>query len=251
MDELVLSAEVLQNLVQQLKDTQANGGCSPETYMCGGTEGWRRAVYLDMTDSTSKCPSGWRLTDYTKRTCGKVTYGTRICDSVTFPVSGGEYSKVCGKIRGYQFGTPEGFRSYYRGQTTINDAYAAGVSLTYGSPRQHVWTFVASYAEGSQSNGACPCDTGSNINVVPFVGQDYFCESGLNAAWSGQYIFHPDDPLWDGENCLPSSSCCSQNNPPDFVKELSGPTTDDLEARICVNDPSDDVAIELIELYVQ
>ncbi|CAI8008529.1 hypothetical protein GBAR_LOCUS5837, partial [Geodia barretti] len=29
---------------------------------CGGTWGWRSAVYLDMTDPNTSCPSGWQLT---------------------------------------------------------------------------------------------------------------------------------------------------------------------------------------------
>ena len=27
-------------------------------HTCGGTAGWRRAVYLDMTDPNTNCPSG-------------------------------------------------------------------------------------------------------------------------------------------------------------------------------------------------
>ena len=59
---------------------------------CGGTGGWRRAVYLDMTDPNTNCPSGWQLTGYSKRTCGRASTGRRSCDSVSFPVSGGPYS---------------------------------------------------------------------------------------------------------------------------------------------------------------
>ena len=42
----------------------------PPVHTCGGTGGWRRAVYLDMTDLNTDCPSGWRETGYSKRTCG-------------------------------------------------------------------------------------------------------------------------------------------------------------------------------------
>ena len=99
----------------------------------------------------------------------------------------------------------------------------------------------------------CPCDASVNINVPPFVGEDYFCESGLNGPWAGLSILHPDDPLWDGENCLPSSSCCSLHGPPYFTKQLPDPTNDDIEARICLRDSAtlDNIAIELVELYVQ
>ena len=63
-------------------------------HTCGGTGGWRHAVYLDMTDPNTDCPCGWREAGYSKRTCGRATDGSLTCDTVTFPVSGGEYSQV-------------------------------------------------------------------------------------------------------------------------------------------------------------
>ena len=56
-------------------------------YTCGGT-GWRRVVYLDMTDPSTTCPSGWRLANYVKRTCVKVNIGDRVCDSVEESIVG-------------------------------------------------------------------------------------------------------------------------------------------------------------------
>ena len=32
-------------------------------------------VYFDMTDLNADCPTGWQLTSYSKRTCGRVTTG--------------------------------------------------------------------------------------------------------------------------------------------------------------------------------
>ena len=88
---------------------------------CDGTEGRRRAVYLDMTDPNTNCPKGWSETDYSKRTCGRATDGWCTCDSVTFSVSGGEYSQVCGRIKAYQFVYTLGFHGYYEGQTTVDE----------------------------------------------------------------------------------------------------------------------------------
>ena len=73
---------------------------------CGGTWGWRHAVYLDMTDPNTNCPSGWNITGYSKRTCGRANSSRLSCDSVFFPVSGEPYSQVCGRIRAYQWGLP-------------------------------------------------------------------------------------------------------------------------------------------------
>ena len=220
-------------------------------YTCGGTGGWRRMAYLDMTDNNTDCPSGWQLTGHPNRTCGRASSGRLTCDSVIFPVSGGDYTRVCGRIIGYQYSHTDAFEAYDRGDaTTIDGAYVSGVSLTHGSPRQHIWTFAAGISEASVTrNDACPCDATINIASPPFMGGDYFCESGDNLRdGSG---FHGDDPLWDGEGCSASSTCCSFNDPPYFTKQLSSPTSDDIEARICLLDDADDTAIELIELYVQ
>ena len=221
---------------------------------CGGTWGWRRAVYLDMTDPNTICPSGWQLTGYSKRTCGRASSSRRSCDSVFFPVSGGPYSQVCGRIRAYQYGLPDAFRGYnYGGQTTIDSAYVSGVAVMYGSPRQHIWTFANGAYENFTSPSNCPCDSGSAL-VPPFVGEDYFCESGYISGSGIPWItFHSNDTLWDGRDCHSANTCCSLHNPPYFTKTLSQTTTDDLELRMCLLDSAytDNIAVELVELYVK
>ena len=250
----------LNNLTHQLETIQQYLESDPNlpVHVCGGTGGWRRVVYLDMTDPSTTCPSGWNMTGYSKRTCGRASDGSNTCDSVTFPVSGGEYSRVCGRIKAYQWGSPDTFYSYHRRRvTTIDGAYVDGISLTHSSPRQHIWTFVAGLSEGNPTwSHVCPCDTTATIRTPPFMGNDYFCESGVNEPWVGgsrHYTLHSNDTLWDGENCLSSSTCCSLHNPPYFVKQLPTPTTDDIEARICLDEPShnENIAVELVELYVQ
>ena len=165
---------------------------------------------------------------------------------------------MCGRIKGYQFGRTEAFWQSFRG---IDGQYVDGVSLTHGrnSSRKHIWTFAAGLTESSSQNSAyflyrCPCDTSHN-NLVPlFVGNDYFCESGLNSAWiDHQFNFYPGDPLWDGQNCTDTSTCCEFNNPPWFTKTLNAATTDDIELRICNSNliQYEDIPLELIDLYVQ
>ena len=250
----------LQNNVTHKSETPKNNvTLIPNGYNCGGTRGWRRVIYLNMTDPHTTCPSGWNMTEYSKRTCGRKSTGIRTCDSATFPVRGGEYSSTCGRIKAYQSGPTQGFYSYHNSEvTTIDGAYANGVSLTHGTPRNHIWTFVAGTSEGNPTlTEVCPCDATINVSIPPFVGNDYFCESGVNEPWfnSDNYIFHPNDTLWDGEDCLPSSTCCSQHNPPYFTKQLPNSTTDDIEVRICLREMfyrySINLAVELVELYVQ
>ena len=244
------------NLTHQLESIKE---CieSPPVYSCGGTGGWRRVVYLDMTDPHTTCPSGWNMTGYSKRACGRNSTGWHTCDSATFPVSKGEYSRVCGRIKAYQWGDTPAFYSYQiRRVTTIDGAYACGVSVTHGTPQNHIWTFVAGVSEDNPTwSTVCPCDSTSTIHIPPFVGNDYFCESGINRPFNYRidYILHYNDTLWDGEDCLPSSTCCSQRNPPYFTKKLLTPTTDDIKARICLYGPLQyaNLAVELVELYVQ
>ena len=248
-----LEENILSNVTEELKQTSDSLLDSLGYYICGGEGGWRRVVYLDMTDPTTSCPSGWQLTHHSKRSCGKVSSGSLTCNSAFFPVTGGPYTRVCGKIIGYQNGITDAFEAYDDGLvTTIYGAYVSGVSLTHGSPgsRAHIWTFAAGVAEDLPTlNDVCPCDATISIAIPPFVGGDYFCESGVN---SGSFTgFHPDDPLWDGQGCTSNSTCCSFNNPPYFTKHLSNPTTDDIEARICQKDYRGDSSIEFIELYVK
>ena len=222
--------------------------------ICNGTPGWRHVAFINMTDTSYNCPTGLNLTSYSKRTCGRLRTINVGCSSTTFSVGGLQYSQVCGRIRGYQFGATGGFgeRLNY-----IDSFYVDGVSLTHGSAgsRQHIWTFAAGSSEVTTlfPNYSCPCDNAPPSVVPSFVENSYFCESGLHSEWNENLVFFPDDVLWDGQDCTANSTCCQFNNPPWFTKSLPSATTDDIELRICTNSPPiyDDVPIELIELYVQ
>ena len=227
--------------------------CDMTRRCCNSRGGWMRVAHLDMIDPNQQCPSGFRLITSPKRTCG--AQGRR-CVSTTFPLNGVKYSRVCGKIIGYQFRSPDAFTPYYinRGRT-IDDNYVDGVSLTHGQrPRKHIWTFAAALDETVSNNGRCPCSKTTTYYtgvVPPFIGQDYFCDTGSRYRWQTQ--FYHQDPLWDGSGCGSTSSCCGFNNPPWFCKQLPQPTTDDIELRVCIDDTTgdEDIALETIEIYVQ
>ena len=228
-------------------------------HTCNGTPGWRRVAFINMTDTSYNCPTGLSLTSYSKRTCGRSHTTIGGCSSTTFSVGGLPYSHVCGRIRGYQFGATSAFWGYAIGNQEIDGYYVDGISLTHGGAgsRQHIWTFAAGVSEMDTGSltARCPCDTHNYDRVPAFVGDDFFCESGLHSPWTshGQYILYPDDVLWDGQNCTSNSTCCQLNNPPWFTKNLTSATTDDIEFRICSNSSPRyaDVPLELIELYVQ
>ena len=251
-NKTITEQNVLTNFTKELKKTADYILGHVPTFKCEGTGGWRRVVYLNMTGPNTNCPSGWQLTSHSKRACGRVSTSYSLsCDSVFFPVGGGDYSSVCGSVIAYQDGTMDAFEQYDEEQvTTIEGAYVCGVSLTHGSPQQHIWTFAAGAYEALPIyNDVCPCDAMINIAVPSFVGGDYFCESGANSGSTTG--FHPDDPLWDGEGCSSSSSFCSYNEPPYFTKQLPSPTSDPIEARLCRWDTIDDSPVEFMELYVK
>ena len=223
-------------------------------FTCNGTPGWRRVAFINMTDTSYNCPTGLNLTSYSKRTCGRSHTERRGCSSTTFSVGGITYSRVCGRIRGYQFGLTSAFFFSGRG---INSYYVDGISLTHGDAdgRQHIWTFASGLSEVVETfpRESCPCDTSQHGTVPAFVGNDYFCESGFHSEWNFNSMLYPNDVLWDGQDCTANSTCCQLNNPPWFTKNLPTATTDNIELRICTSNPpsTDDVPIELIELYIQ
>ena len=262
-----INQDVSQKLAE-LKSRIKNKDCSEPTeqlYSCGGTGGWRRIVHLDMSDPTTMCPFGWKTNEKHESLGGiRVCSGENRekCGSAFFSVPG-EYTKVCGRIKGYQQEKPNAFApySYNPQKMTLDSNYVYGVSLTHGKPRQHIWTFAAGAGEIPQpgyEEEACPCDNNNAKAVVPpFVGKDYFCESGYNdkAYFYPHNKFYLDDPLWDGKNCLASSTCCTKNNPPYFVKELPSPTSGYIEARLCTEQYGDtyfpEAFVAEMELYVK
>ena len=157
-------------------------------HTCNGTPGWRRVAFINMTDTSYNCPTGLNLTSYSKRTCGRSHTTHEGCSSTTFSVGGLPYSRVCWRIRGYQFGATSAFWAYANRNQGLDSYYVDGVSLTHGGAgsRQHIWTFAAGQTEVDTSflSLQCPCDTHNYDGLPAFVGDDFFCESGLHSPWS-------------------------------------------------------------------
>lgn len=237
------------------------------TITCGGTTGWSRFFYLNASNSSEQCPSP--LIEYTyngTRVCGRTNIVPISCASVILRGNYTQsYSEVCGRIIGYQYGCTQAFGYYAelkRGNppNTIDQYYVDGATLTHGQAgvREHIWTFASGLAE-THDEYACPCSPSGlgryNASPPPFVGEDYFCESGHPGMWrdsTGYHTFYGSDPLWDGAGCAVGNACCSLNNPPYFTKQLPMSTTDDIEMRICGREtPGCDTLIQLIELYVK
>ena len=243
---------VQQNISAQLNDISKSLSDIKSAFTkCGIYDtNWRRVAYIDTTQG-SPCPSGLHEVTNSalnKRACGRsVNTG---CSSVTFP-SGGSYTHVCGRARGYQFYTTDGLHRFHN--EGIDEAYIDGLAITRGSPRKHVWAYAAGLQEkeygGSGSGFECPCaiSTHADETVAPFIGEDYYCESGFvtfenRTAW--------EDPLWDGEGCTESVNTCCQRF--GWFHKTVPLTSDNIEVRWCADDlqSREDIFIDIVEIWV-
>ena len=224
------------------------------TLSCGGvTGGWMRVAELNMTDTSQQCPSNLvKKNDSNIRRCEAMDAG---CHQTLYSTQNIRYTKACGRITAYAYGSIDAFRQYYynQGTTTINSIYVDGVSLTHGNPRQHIWTFAAALDRNNNVIGGrsshCPCQFEENpFDPPPFVGEDYFCDAGNEEYMPGENGLQTD-PLWDGTDCL----CCDSDSAPWFYKQLPQPTADDIEMRVCKDEDhtNENIAIELVNIYVQ
>ena len=221
---------------------------------CNGPSTWTRVAFLNISDPNQVCPSNWTTFSIPVRTCGRGRTSSGGVSSVFYSTFGMTYTRVCGRMIAYQHGFPDAFNNST--ELDINAMYLDGVSLTHGSDgsRQHIWSFISAGGEGSSFGSASICACSSSNpwpHSTSFVGEDYFCDSGNHANAASTTIFYSGDPLWNGQGCGPSSTCCEFNSPPWFCKTLPQSTTDDLEVRICKNFNDEDTPVQLVELYVQ
>ena len=154
-------------------------------------------------------------------------------------------------VIGYQKGTTDAFNSYSGLSESVDYPYVDGVSITYGTPRKHIWTYALGYSEVGSSN-SCPCAISAGPWPPSFVHENYYCESGSYGS-SGGSPYYIRDPVWDGEGCPSKKSCCSEPNLPWFYRQIPLTSDKNLEARICQNEhySNEGVLVREIKLYIQ
>ena len=223
--------------------------CAMNLTRCGNTTGgWTRVALIDMTRPEGTCPSPL-VTIASPRSCSHA--GGAGCSSVNFSTFGVPFTEVCGRAVGYQYRSTDAFAEFLSSGNDIDDPYVDGLSITYDTPRRHLWTYAAGHSESNISSAAnCPCAAHSEAQPPSFVGGHYYCESANVGGTEDQW--YPDDPLWDGDGCPTGNTCCDPPNLPWFSRMIDEPSTADIELRLCRDESTanEDLSVELFELFV-
>ena len=229
---------------QFLQNISINPNCGPGL--------WRQVFYLNVSNEDQSCPGDWNARPNNMSISGCA--GTpESCQSAFSGDINTEYNKVCGRLLGIGGGAPDAFFIHDVTNTTIEDNYLDGVSVTHGAngSRTHIWSFSTGHPLGvfalprpPAEFARCPCDN-SNLTIAPLppseVGENYFCSRSTS------------QHLWTGDSCTSNNPCCSYHDPPYFSVQFPTPITDQIELRICTDERSVDemVFVQFAEIYVQ
>ena len=225
--------------------------CDMEGTNCGGEGGWTRVVFVNMTKPGATCPQGLEQLSLSGTSyCGRFSNGSGCVSAVVDNII--SYRQVCGRVLGYQRGGPDAFDLFIRTNTSINQVYFDGLAIMHGGPRKHIWTYTAGFDDNGIQSFKCPCNSGSTQLGPPYIGNDYYCESGGSTCTADDLF--SNDILWDGQQCNNlEAPCCTRPNMPWFIKTLNEISTDVIELRACQSNFEclGSVPIFLIELYVR
>ena len=220
---------------------------------CGGRDGgWMRIGNIKDGDT---CPNAWKQLSSPVQAC-RGNSDNPGCYSAYFNNNEFSYQHICGRVVGYQKGTPDGYYAFtyttYQSKA-IDGPYVDGISLTYETPRKHLFTYASGQSSGLVStSGNCPCAYYPGTNPPSFVRDHHYCESGSINGPPSATVFY-SDPLWDGKGCISGNSCCSQAGIPWFYRDVLAKINEPIELRICRDQIYADEGILLkdLELYIQ
>ena len=160
---------------------------------------WHRIAYLNMTDPSQQCPPHWREYNTSGvKSCGRPA-SNRGCHTTFYNINGSyNYSKVCGRVIGFQVGSPDAFNPSCSEPLTMD-----GIVISHGESQHHIWSYIASLTESSTSHmiANCPCSSraGAEPPLPINIMNNYYCESGNPTISVPLMKLYANDPLWDGE----------------------------------------------------
>ena len=212
---------------------------------------WTTIAEIDISKGDD-CPAPWLKVAPIQFPVCRAPSNDSGCYSAFFSVHNQSYTEIIGALRGYQKGTTDAFGLYGSGgvSRSVNKEYVDGVSIT--TQRKHVWTYaIGASIDFDWPQYNCPCSTIPGPRSPPFVGEHYYCQSG---SWGrGRNKRYSPNPLWQGINCPPDNSCCAYAGAPVFYRNFQLKYNDDIEVRICTDQPYSDeaVLIDQLSLYVR
>ena len=239
-----------------------------------GSKGWEKFYFLDFLKNTSHlCPGNFRKSYYPLNTSrsrivekperkyyceATVDAG---CTTAKLNLDDTQYTEICAKIGGYQYGHPTAFKPYHKRH---NKVFMDGVYFSYGKEPKYLWGYaVGSYKQrhkrltniiGYDINNMCPdVHPDYNVRIPVFVKNYFYCDSGAydNDKNDTSKFFY-ENRLFEGENCeLPNYSCMQGG--PWFHRKLPTYFKDYIELSSC-NDArvaEKDLRMDNIEIYLR
>ena len=190
------------------------------TTICGNIAGGlTRVGVLNLENRPQVCSGDFVTVDRNSRCLRSIEEPG--CSHIVFPVWNVSYSHICGAVEAYFLTSPDGFNgSSTSPNTSINDNYVNGISLTYGKApnRTHIWTFIAHHTQNC------------TFNKPHYVGNNFSCLK------------------WE-DSCSTSTHSCTHS----FYMQLQEPTTEDIELRLCQDKNQEDevIYVENFEITVR
>ena len=234
--------------------------------------------------SERECPDSWIKAsneDGSIKGCHSRIVGE--CSPFFIEVGSMKFNSVCAKAVGYQMGFPDAY-AVNALPHTADSLYVDGLSITYGFPRTHIWTYAVSSSRDKIYDTyvpTCPCGDNGGQPPPVFVGRHQYCDSGHGTAPSPQPLANiqqndytvfadikNDTSLW-GDGCV----CCNYGGrrasttpiqdvdpnvkPPWFARHkldsLNTERTTHFDIRLCEHeiDMQEGALITEFELYIK
>ena len=223
--------EHLKNFSTELSKIRASQMAIQE---CGiYNSSWRQIIHIDMTDYDHKARCPYNLcTEFNER------IGCYKGGCIGFKRNIEKYTRVCGRVSGYQLGDTRGFISAQNFTPDINVSthYADGVLITGDNYREHLWSYVA---DTTKIN--CPCG-GANLVPRPIF-NSYHCNvESTKIGW--------DNPLWDRCDAAKYNECCTDRKMHGWFYKNIDQSIDSIEVRWCA--PKDGhIVTDILQIWVQ
>ena len=212
--------------------------------MACGEGNWKMIASIN----GSNCPPGWKNSSHNNVSFCTTPSNQLGCYRVSFSTNQEKYQKVCGRVTGFQRGTPDAFNSN-------SDASVDGISITHGNPRQHIWTYAVGLTNEDPAfyNSNCPCGTKAGKSAPSYVGPNFYCDTANKYTKWDYGKFYTSTLLWQTSDCFDHTFCCRTTSQPWFYRQLDNVTADDIEVRICRDEQAEfeDILINQLEIYIQ